>query len=78
VAIGGLAHLGMDEGAVYRIEHDAARGWRAVWWRELPGAPRKSWPIAGNQLLVVATGGSIVLSPDGTMALAPCHTDRRE
>ena len=76
VAIGGLAHLTMDSGSVHRVERDERGRWRAVWWRELPGAPEASWPIAGNQLLIVAGGGTVVLSPDGTMALAPCHSTR--
>ena len=73
VAVGGLAHLTSDSGAVYRVERDEKRSWRAERWRELPGAPETSWPIAGNQLLIVARGGTVVLAPDGTMALAPCH-----
>ncbi len=74
VATVGLAHLSMNSGTIYALARGADGRWSAQPWRELPGAPYSSWPVAGGDLLVnVVDGGTILLSPDGVMRMAPCQ-----
>jgi hypothetical protein len=72
VAVTGLAHLSMNLGMVYEIVRRADGVWIARRWRGLPGAPQASALVETGELLINAyEGGSILLSPDGSMRMAP-------
>lgn len=73
VATTGLAHLSSNHGRVYRLDTESDGAWKASVWAVLPGAPRSSW-IAATGELVIDThgGGSILLSEEGGMRMAPC------
>ena len=78
VAVTGLAHMSMVEGAVYLVDCPSARECAATRWKQLPGAPRSSWITnEGGELLVNTTGGSVVISLDGRMRMADCHASTR-
>jgi len=74
IAIAGLAHLTGNAGAIYDIVRAPDGRWRATQWRILPGAPEASWPVATGELLIqVYGGGTVLVSADGSMRMAPCR-----
>ena len=73
VATTGLAHLVSNYGRVYRLEDRSDGAWKANPWVVLPGAPRSSWIVETGELLInTHGGGSILLSENGKMRMAPC------
>lgn len=66
VAVTGLAHLGMNEGMLYKVVHEGGK-WTATPWRKLPGAPLASWLLKNGDILTVCIGGGVLVSPDGRM-----------
>jgi hypothetical protein len=73
VAVTGLAHMSMNHGMIFQVARRADGTWTATPWRALPGAPRSSWLVGAGELLVnVDEGGSILISADGSMRMAPC------
>lgn len=73
VALTGLAHLSSNRGMVHSVSRDASGDWSVRPWRALPGAPARSWPVkAGEVLIDVASGGTLLLHPDGAFRMAPC------
>jgi len=72
VAVVGLAHLSGNHGALISVEQTAA-GWKASTWRILPGAPMRTYLTINGELLVSTySGGTIVISTDGSMRMAEC------
>lgn len=75
IATAGLAHLGGDYGRVYRLfllaENSTA--YRADIWLELPSAVKSSWLVQGGELLLNTNKGSILMSADGGLRMAPCR-----
>ncbi len=73
----GLAHLSMNQGAVYDLTRDASGKWRASIWRVLPSAPAKSFLVEPTALFVRSIGGgAVVIESDGRMRMARCVTER--
>jgi hypothetical protein len=72
VAVTGLAHLTFNRGAVYRVSQDANGDWSATVWRRLPGAPISSSVVESGELRIDTCSGSLVISQDGSMRMAPC------
>jgi hypothetical protein len=71
--VAGLAHLTMNNGVIYEVDEGRDGTWRSRAWRVLPGAPRSSWLVETGELLVnTVSGGSILISEDGSMRMAPC------
>ena len=69
----GVDHL-VHAGAIYDIVRAPDGRWRATQWRILPGAPEASWPVATGELLIqVYGGGTVLVSADGSMRMAPCR-----
>ncbi len=54
-ALVGLAHLSMDEGAVFALTRDTSGDWRASKVADLEGAPRAHVLLDGDTLLVLTT-----------------------
>ncbi|MBN1674538.1 MAG: HEAT repeat domain-containing protein [Kiritimatiellae bacterium] len=75
VATTGLCHMGTDEGILYKIAMDKSRDWHATKWKALPGDPLSSLLLKDGSLLVLCTGGMIVVTPDGNIRMA---SDRRD
>ena len=74
IATTGLAHLGSNSGMIFKLFYDKNSGWTAQEWIKLPGSPQSSWFVETRELLInVLRGGSILLSKDGTMRIAPCN-----
>lgn len=70
VALTGLAHLSINRGMLYEL-HEVAGTWVATPRRALPGAPRHSRLVDTGELAIdVYSGGSILVSPDGSMRMA--------
>ena len=70
VAVGGLAHMTLNEGLLYRVVGTASGTWAATKWRTLPGAPE--WAEvrshAGQPSLRVAcVSGTVEVTADGAM-----------
>lgn len=73
IAVTGLAHLMSNYGMIYKVSRGADGTWVPTAWRALPGAPQSSWLADTGELLVnVFDGGSILVSADGAMRMAPC------
>lgn len=73
VATIGLAHLSRNEGAILEIKADTDGYWQSAVWRRLPGAPRMSYRVAPDSLLVQTAGlGAIVINANGDMRMASC------
>lgn len=73
IALVGLAHMGSNEGVVYRLRQAGSGEWSAEPWLQLPGAPYSSWPVDTGEILVnTHRGGTILIAADGRMRMAPC------
>ena len=73
VALSGMAHLSINTGSVYKVER-SEDSWEANLWIDLPGAPDRSWLTeAGDIYIDTYRGGSILLSQDGSLKMAPCE-----
>jgi len=73
IATAGLAHLGKNNGAVYKLELNNSGDWVVAPWIKLPGVPRSSWFVETGELLInTLHGGSILLSENGSMRMAEC------
>ncbi|EGM78484.1 hypothetical protein Rhein_1469 [Rheinheimera sp. A13L] len=80
IATAGLAHLGGDYGRVYRLIRLADNSttnnktaYRADIWLELPSTVKSSWLVEGGELLLNTNKGSILMSADGDLRMAPCR-----
>jgi hypothetical protein len=69
-AFGGLAHLGINEGQMFRVDRDEQGRWRAVPVVALSGAPAAVAKGAGDTLLVVTAGALDIVHPDGAHRVA--------
>lgn len=73
VATTGLAHLTMNSGAIFELYQNPDGEWLAARWRSLPGASYSSWFVETGELLINTTrGGSLLVSKNGGMRMAPC------
>jgi len=63
IATTGLAHLGMNNGVIYKLELNKNGDWEVSHWIKLPGVTLSSWFVeTGELLLNTLHGGSILLS----------------
>lgn len=69
VAVTGLGHLIIDRGVLYRITGGAG-DWKAIKWKILPGAPRRSRLLPSGDLFVACQSGSVVVSATGEIRMA--------
>lgn len=73
IALTGLAHLFSNQGLVHTVSRDASGHWSARPWRALPGTPARSWPVKTGEVLIdIASGGTLLLHPNGSFRMAPC------
>ena len=72
IVIAGSAHLGYIRGMVYTVSKNHAGRYVAQAWRTLPGAPIGQAEEEGEKLYIATTNGDVLLSPDGTLEMAPC------
>ena len=74
VMLEGLAHGMGNKGAIHEIARAPDGTMQATVWRILPGAPTTSWITDDGELLIqVESGGTVLVSADGTMRMAPCR-----
>lgn len=80
IATAGLAHLSGDYGRIYRLKRLKAnstannnKAYMADFWLELPSTVKSSWRVEGGELLLNTNKGSILLSADGSLRMAPCR-----
>lgn len=75
VAVVGLAHLGLNSGALYEVQRGPGNTWTAATWRVLPGAPRTSTAVHPDGLMIeTVRKGHVVVNPSGKMRMARCST----
>lgn len=73
IAVTGLSHLFVNNGLIYQL-HKQGNEWQVKPWINLPGAPETSWFVETGELLInTSGGGSILLSPEGNLRMAPCE-----
>ena len=70
VVVTGLAHLGLNAGALYLAKLVRPGKYDVSRWKTLPGAPRRSGVMPDGSLFVSCEGGDIVLKADGRMEMA--------
>ena len=66
-----VADFGHARGHIYRLENIKGK-WVAKEWRELPGAPFRSWLIDTNELFIGTGEGDVILSKNGDLRMAEC------
>ena len=73
VAVAGLSHMTLSRGSIYFIKGEEPEFIVEVLFG-LPAAPRSSWLIAPNELLINVEGDlSYVLRDDGTLEKVTCN-----
>jgi HEAT repeat protein len=78
VVVTGLAHLMLNNGRLFELARTPKGKWIATTWRVLPGAPRASWLSNTGDLLVdTYDGGTMLISAEGRMRMAPCLTGKQ-
>jgi len=70
-AVGGLAHLGMNEGMVTRVRRVDGH-WQARELVELPGDPRALAVVDGRLVVGILGPETLVIDVDGTVHAVPC------
>ena len=80
LAVTGLAHLGLNDGALFLVMPVESGGYTARRWKTLPGAPGVSGMLDNGKLFIATLGGDVVISPEGTIEMAVNRpaTDGRE
>jgi len=73
IATTGLAHMMFDSGYIYLISKTDSGSWKTAKWLKLPGAPRTSWFIKGNKLLINTTKASITITQTGEIQTVECE-----
>jgi hypothetical protein len=73
IATTGLAHMIFDSGYIYLISKTDSGNWNTDKWLKLPGAPRTSWFIEGNKLLINTTKASITITQTGDIETVECE-----
>ena len=72
VVVSGLAHMLLNDGEVFQLNRKDNL-WYIEPWINLPGAPASSWLVDTGELLVnTYSGGSILISENGDLRMAPC------
>ncbi|TMP35301.1 HEAT repeat domain-containing protein [Pseudoalteromonas rubra] len=70
--ITGLAHMLLNNGLIYRLEHTDA-GYNIKPFYRLPGAPITSWKINKESVLINTVSGSVVFHPKKGLRMANCN-----
>lgn len=71
--VAGVSHLGLSSGQLYKVYRDERGNWVADEWRQLPSAPDFATVVDSGELLVDLTWeGTLLVSTDGTIRMAPC------
>jgi len=52
IAAGGVSHLGIIEGKMYKVHRSEAGVWTSAHWKDLPANPSKGWIAADGSLYV--------------------------
>ncbi|GGE85072.1 hypothetical protein GCM10008027_07410 [Pseudoalteromonas gelatinilytica] len=69
--ITGLAHMSSNNGLIYRLEHTDA-GYSIEPFYRLPGAPRTSWKISDDSILINTVSGAVIFNPSDGLKMANC------
>jgi HEAT repeat protein len=67
VVVTGLAHMTLNDGALYLVSFAKNGGPEVTRWKSLPGAPGASGILSDGSLFVRCNGGDVVVRPDGKM-----------
>ncbi len=68
-AIVGLAHLSLDEGAIYALVPRGPDSWQASRVADLGSAPLAVLPLPGDSLLVLTSRRLVIVTPDNRVQL---------
>lgn len=68
VLVAGIAHMGWNEGQLYRLAVGDDGHWRATWWKRLPGAPAASGFLPDGSLFLRCCFADVRLTPSGDLA----------
>lgn len=74
LAFVGLAHLGLNEGAIYEVKVDRSGGIAVELVSELPGAPLYSGRGDGGQLLFLTASGRFERNGLRAIPIFDCHS----
>lgn len=73
VATAGLAHMGLNDGWLLRIEKHGPARYSVTQWKRLPAAPFSSRLTEGSELVINTYGGTVVVGEAGAMRMAQCR-----
>lgn len=74
IAVTGLLHMAIAQGAIYDISRDATGMWHATPWRGMDGPPLWTAMAKDGKLHIGLPTYTLLLSPDGTMEQGTCET----
>lgn len=72
--ITGLAHMLSNNGLIYRLELTDTGYYIEPFYR-LPGAPRTSWKISDDSVLINTVSGAVIFNPDIGLSMASCKSE---
>ncbi len=70
IAMTGMFHMGINDGAIYLVGPDGTGKHAATFWKRLPGAPRQSGLLKNGNLVVDCWGGTVIVTPAGELMMA--------
>jgi HEAT repeat protein len=73
LAVTGLAHMGLNNGALFFVVPVEGGGYKAKRWKTLPGGPRFAGVLANGNLFISTVGGDVVVTPEGIIRMATMH-----
>ncbi|MDK9684373.1 HEAT repeat domain-containing protein [Pseudoalteromonas shioyasakiensis] len=69
--ITGLAHMSLNNGLIYKLQKTNAGYFIQPFYR-LPGAPRTSWKISDDSILINTVSGAVIFNPSDGLKMANC------
>ena len=73
VAVGGLAHMGINRGQVYALTASSPSYWQASMLVTLPGEPDRFTLTPGGELIMVGGTWAVVLRDGGKLEWLRCR-----
>jgi len=70
VVVTGIAHLTIDEGALYLVQSRGHKSYLASRWKILPGAPERSELLSDGSMFISCSRGAVVVTPEGELKKA--------
>jgi HEAT repeat protein len=70
LAVTGLAHMWLDHGALYLVSPVEGGGFKATFWKTLPGGPGKSGMLRNGNVFIETASGDVIVTRTGQLKMA--------